>query len=77
MKREGIAKYEKNDEKVFEVLYPRTKTAIKNAEKLEASYEKSTPYSKRNPGTALHHLVKELVGLENEIVQLKFAEKYC
>lgn len=76
LKREGIAKYEKNDEKVFEVLYPRTKTAIKNAEKLEASYEKSTPYSKRNPGTALHHLVKELVSLENEIEQIKFAEKY-
>lgn len=76
LKREGLDKYEKNDPRIFDILYPKTRTAIKNATKLEKLYTDKTPFSKRNPGTSIHHLVQEIVNLESKIDKIKIAEKY-
>ncbi|EOT44524.1 RloB family protein [Enterococcus columbae] len=75
LKINGIDKYEKNDPRVFDLLYPKTKTAIKNAEKLEKKYNPNIPCSKKNPGTTVHKLVKELINLEDEIDKIKKRNK--
>lgn len=75
LKINGIEKYEKNDPRVFDILYPKTRTAIKNAEKLEKKYSPNIPCSPRNPGTTVHKLVKELVNLEDEIDKIKKRNK--
>lgn len=67
----GITKYEKNDPQLIEVLYPLSGVAIKNALRLEDSYEERYPASKRIPCTTVHRLVEKLIDLENNIEELK------
>lgn len=69
--RIGMEKYEKNDPKVIEALYPLSNIAIRNASKLENIYEDCDPCSKRSPCTTVHHLVQELIDLEKNIEELK------
>lgn len=66
----GLEKYEKNDPKVIEALYPYSNVAIRNAYKLEKIYENWCPSSKRSPCTTVHHLVQELIDLEYNIKEL-------
>ncbi len=65
-KKNGLSGYEKNDPGVFEILYDKKDTALKNASKLEGIYDNSVSYSERNPCTTVHDLVGELVNLENQ-----------
>lgn len=76
MKKAGLEGYEKNDPRVFKVLYPKTTVAIKNAKRLEAMHGGFIPYSKRNPATSVHHLVQELVDLELRIEKIKKGETH-
>ncbi|PTQ85969.1 RloB-like protein [Trichococcus patagoniensis] len=41
--RRGIAKYEKNNPLLIEALYPLSKTAIRNASRLEQNYDDWVP----------------------------------
>lgn len=74
-KRENLAGYDKNNPQVGLILRKRRSAAIKNAQRLEDSYDKNMPSSKKNPCTTVHHLVKELIELENKVEKLKLAEK--
>lgn len=76
MKKVGLDKYKKNDPSIFEILYPKTNSAIKNAKKLEEMFREDTPCSKRNPSTIVHHLIQVLVELEEQIDKIKKSEKY-
>lgn len=49
--------YEKNLENIYDILEDKTHIAIAHAEALYASYEESTPPSKRTPATRVHELV--------------------
>lgn len=69
--RRGIAKYEKNNPLLIEALYPLSKTAIRNASRLEQNYDDWVPASQRIPCTTVHHLVQELIDLEKNIEKLK------
>ena len=69
--RRGIAKYEKNDPRVIEALYPLSSIAIKNAYRLEKIYDDWIPSSKRLPCTTVHRLVQELMDLETNVEQLR------
>lgn len=63
----GLSGYEKNDPEVFEILYNKREIALKNARKLEKTYDNSVSCSKRNPCTTVHELVGQLVDLENQV----------
>ena len=52
-------KYQKNSDTIYDELQNRQETAIRNAEKLLASYNPSNP-GQDNPSTTVHLLVKEL-----------------
>lgn len=55
----GNQKYKKNNETMYEDLYPFQKQAIKRAEKLLEQYQPIDP-AKNNPSTTVHLLVKAL-----------------
>ena len=65
-KSNGLSGYEKNDPEVFEILYSKSSTALKNASRLEKNYDESISCSERNPCTTVHDLVGRLVELENQ-----------
>lgn len=52
-------KYKKNSETIYNELFNKQSTAIKNAENLIKQYEPHNPVTD-NPSTAVHTLVKEL-----------------
>ncbi|MDJ0775880.1 MAG: RloB family protein [Mastigocoleus sp. MO_167.B18] len=52
-------KYQKNSETIYEEIFEKQPTAIKNAEKLLKEYNPQNP-EKDNPSTTVHLLVKEL-----------------
>lgn len=52
-------KYQKNSDTIYDELKNRQATAIKNAEKLLASYNPLSP-GQDNPSTTVHLLIKEL-----------------
>lgn len=56
-------KYQKNSDTIYDELRNRLVTAIRNAEKLLASYNSSNP-GQNNPSTTVHLLVKELIQSE-------------
>jgi hypothetical protein len=56
-------KYQKNSDTIYDELRNRQVTAIRNAEKLLASYNPSNP-GQDNPSTTVHLLVKELIQSE-------------
>jgi hypothetical protein len=56
-------KYQKNSDTIYDELINKQATAIRNAEKLLASYNYSTP-GQDNPSTTVHLLVKELIQSE-------------
>ncbi len=56
-------KYQKNSDIIYDELINKQPTAIRNAERLLASYDYSTP-GQDNPSTTVHLLVKELIQSE-------------
>lgn len=76
MKKEGLEGYNKNDPRVTEILQNRRNAAIKNAQRLEESYEMNVPASQKNPCTIVHHLVREIIELERIIDKIKMQERY-
>ncbi|MFM7440671.1 MAG: RloB family protein [Snowella sp.] len=56
-------KYQKNSDTIYDELINKQATAIRNAEKLFASYNSSNP-GEDNPSTTVHLLVKELIQSE-------------
>lgn len=52
-------KYKKNDENMYEILFPYQSDAIRNAKKLLAQYDPLRP-ADDNPSTTIHLLVEEL-----------------
>jgi hypothetical protein len=56
-------KYQKNSDTIYDELINKQPTAIRNAERLLASYDYSTP-GQDNPSTTVHLLVKELIQSE-------------
>jgi hypothetical protein len=52
-------KYQKNDPKMYEKLFEKQSEAIKHAERLLESYDRSNP-AKDNPSTTVHLLVQAL-----------------
>ncbi len=56
-------KYEKNSDAIFDALWSSRATALRNAEKLLASYPVPRPASD-NPSTTVHRLVRELLRFE-------------
>lgn len=52
--------YTKSDRTIFDMLYPRIKEAINNAERLLAEYDPSRP-AEDDPSTTVHLLVQELM----------------
>ena len=76
MKKEGLEGYNKNDPRVAEILQNRRNAAIKNAQRLEESYEMNVPASQKNPCTTVHHLVREIIELERIIDKIKMQERY-
>jgi RloB-like protein len=57
-------KYQKNDPKMYDKLLEQQPDAIKNAEQLLASYDRSNP-EKDNPSTTVHLLVQALKLVES------------
>lgn len=60
LKSEGLGKYQKNREDLFEVFESRMRVALSNAERLAEVNQGKTP-AQSNPGTTVHLLVKELI----------------
>ena len=56
-------KYQKNSDIIYDELINKQPTAIRNAERLLASYDYSTP-GQDNPSTTVYLLVKELIQSE-------------
>jgi hypothetical protein len=56
-------KYQKNSDTIYDELINKQAIAIRNAEKLLASYNYSTP-GQDNPSTTVHLFVKELIQSE-------------
>jgi hypothetical protein len=56
-------KYQKNSDTIYDELINKQPTAIRNAERLLAFYDYSTP-GQDNPSTTVHLLVKELIQSE-------------
>lgn len=52
-------KYQKNSETIYEEIFEKQATAIKNAEQLLKQYNPQNP-AEDNPSTTVHLLVKEL-----------------
>lgn len=76
LRQNGLPKYEKNNiVEMFDILLSKKETAIRNANKLEKGFG-SEPPSKRNPCTAVHHLVKELFAVEQKVKTMKTIENY-
>lgn len=63
-KSRGINKkgYQKNDPEIFNIVTSKgsLKSAVKYAQRIEATYDKSVPPSQRDPSTTVHHLILEL-----------------
>jgi RloB-like protein len=53
------AKYRKNDPTIYQQLLEKQSIAIKHAQKLPATFERSNP-EKNNPSTTVHLLVQAL-----------------
>lgn len=65
-KKIGENKYEKKSEGVYFLIKDKEERAIKNAEKLLSMYGNERSFSKMNPSTTVHLLVKDLNELRKE-----------
>ena len=54
-------RYEKNDQRMFELLLPNVEQAIQRAERAYQRWSKDTPWHMRNPATAVYQLVDDLL----------------
>lgn len=70
LKDEGLGRYQKNRNDMFDILEDRIDNAISNAERLEKKNAGLSP-ANCNPGTTIHQLVKDLlpyIRSENDVI---------
>ena len=53
--------YTKNSKEMFDILLPNLKAAIQRAQRAYDRWDAAIPFHDRNPATAVHRLVEELM----------------